>query len=43
MRVILKLGTSTLSGSDGLPCRERLRGYAAALAELRAGVISPSS
>ncbi|GIX33543.1 MAG: glutamate 5-kinase [Lysobacterales bacterium] len=41
MRVILKLGTSTLSGSDGLPCRERLRGYAAALAELRAGGHQP--
>lgn len=36
MRLILKLGTSTVSGGDGLPHRERLRDYAAAVAELRA-------
>ncbi len=36
MRLVLKLGTSTLSGAGGLPDRGRLAEYAAAVAALRA-------
>lgn len=36
MRLVLKLGTSTVSGQDGLPDRQRLRDYAALSASLRA-------